>query len=176
MTDISQATEDVLAALRERCGDAEFGYRMQALFAHTLMRQSWRILAINAKGHPDIYAQAADEEVLVQVKSNAHHSAHSIVELSHDDVAGIRAIGRRAGWFALLDCAMPAQWIMLSSQRATTLLGNAMHLATLKANCDAAMSEACSRDFRALISENWSRVPTLSFQILCRRALSGEGL
>ena len=173
---MSQETEAILEALRQRCGDAEFGYRMQALFAHTVMRQGWRILAINAKGHPDIYALAEDEEVLIQVKSNAHRSASTTFELSHDDVAGIRAIGRRTGWFALLDCAVPVQWFVISSQRATSLLGRPLHLATLKANCDLEISATCTRHFHEIISKNRVRFPSLSFHVLSHRALMGDGL
>jgi hypothetical protein len=173
---MSQETEVILAALRQRTGDAEFGYRMQALFAHTIMRLGWRILAINAKGHPDIHAQAADEEVLIQVKSNAHRSARSMLELSFDDVEGIRAIGRRTGWFALLDCAVPVQWFVIDSQRARSLLGRPLHLATLKANCDPEISATCTRHFHEIISNSRVRLPTLSFHVLSRRALIGDGL
>lgn len=176
LTDIRQETEAVLSVLRQRCGDAEFGYRMQALFAHTIMRHGWRILAINAKGHPDINAQAADEEVLIQVKSNAHRSASSVLELSDDDVEGIRGIGRRSGWFALLDCAVPVQWIMISSQRAVSLLGRPLHLATLRANCDLDLSTTCSRHFHEIISKNILRLPALTYHLLSHRALSGDGL
>jgi hypothetical protein len=176
LTDITPDIESLLKGLRRKCGDSEFGYRMQALFAHTIIRKGWHITAINAKGHPDIRAQTSDDELLIQVKSNAHLSANSNLELSLDDVGGIKAVGRRTGWFAVLDCAAPVQWIMISGVRAVSLLGRPMHLATLKANCDLEMSTSCSRHFYGVISDNHVRLATLTFQVLCRRALAGDGV
>ena len=176
LIDPGQQVDVLLESLRQKCGDAEFGYRIQALFAHTIMRQGWSILAINAKGHPDIRAQAPDDEVLIQVKSHSHRSADASVELSHDDVEGIRAIGRRTGWFALLDCAIPVQWVLITGDRAVSLLGRPMHLATLQANCNLEMSESCNKHFYDIVLDNHVRLPTLSFQVLCHRALSNNGL
>lgn len=84
-----------LEQLRGQCGDAEFGYRIQGVFAHVLIRQGYKILEVNAQGHPDIRARGHDREVLVQVKTVAHRSARSVVELSKEDAAGIAALGRR---------------------------------------------------------------------------------
>jgi len=33
----------------------------------------------------------------------------SVIELSKDDVAGVAAMGRRGGWFGVLDCAVPVR-------------------------------------------------------------------
>jgi hypothetical protein len=143
--------------LRHQCSDSEFGYRMQALFAHVLMRQGWRILEIKAKGHPDIRAATGDREVFVQVKSVSHHSANSTIELSGSDAAGIRAMGRHAGWFAVLDCAVPIRWIVIERGRAARLLGTPHHLATLQANRDIVLSKYCNEAFLEIISEHRDR-------------------
>jgi hypothetical protein len=113
LSDITHALEQ----LRDKCGDAEFGYRTQGLFAHVLIRQGYKILDVKAQGHPDIRALGHDREMLVQVKTVAHRSAQAVIELSVEDVAGIAAVGRRGGWFAVLDCATPARWIMVSGSR-----------------------------------------------------------
>src|SRR6266568_7498311 len=155
-----------LRDLRIRCGDAGFGYRMQALFAHILMRQGWSILEISAQGHPDIRASMLDQEILVQVKSVAHRTANSMIELSSDDVAGISAIGRRAGWFAVLDCAAPARWIMIRSNRAAWLLGKPIYVTTLRANSDVAISADCNEHFYEIVSTNCARLTNLSYTVL----------
>jgi hypothetical protein len=74
LSDDSFEIGPALETLRDQCGDAEFGYRMQGLFAHVLMRQGCKILEVNAKGHPDIRARAEDREVLVQVKTVAQRA------------------------------------------------------------------------------------------------------
>jgi hypothetical protein len=149
---------------------------MQALFAHMLMRQGWSILEIRAKGHPDIRAAREDREVFVQVKSVSHGSANTKIELSVDDVAGIKAMGQHAGWFAVLDCAVPVQWIVIERDRAARLLGTPLHLATLQANRDVVLSANCNEAFIEIIAEHGERLPSLRFTALCDRALAANGL
>jgi hypothetical protein len=149
---------------------------MQALFAHLLMRMGWRIIEINAQGHPDIRATMADQEALVQVKSVVHRTANSMIELSTEDVAGITALGRRAGWFAVLDCAAPVRWNVVTGSRAAWLLGKRLYVTTLRANSDAAMSTDCNDGFHEIVSTNSFRLPNLSYSILRNRALAHDGL
>jgi hypothetical protein len=166
----------LLEQLRARCGDAEFGYRMQALFAHVLMRQGCTILEIKAQGHPDIRARMGDRELLIQVKSTSHRTGNSGIELSSDDLAGVTAMGRRAGWFAMLDCAVPVKWIMLTSDRAGWLLGRPFHLATLQANSDVVMSTECNEHFNQIVAANRAHLQNLSYAVLRNRALAHNGL
>jgi hypothetical protein len=166
----------ILEVLRNQCGDAEFGYRMQALFAHVLMRQGYKIIELNAQGHPDIRARVEDHEILVQVKTVAHRMAHSVIELSSDDIAGIAAMGRRGGWFAVLDCAVPVQWIMVAGKRAVSLLGKPLYLATLRANRDPDISTECNEHFFQIMAVSHSRLFNLRFTVLRSRALARDGL
>ena len=52
--DSTVSANHILARLRDEVGDSEFGYRLQALFAHVLGRLGASILEVNAQGHPDI--------------------------------------------------------------------------------------------------------------------------
>jgi hypothetical protein len=176
LSDSSFEIGRIIQILRTRCSDGEFGYRMQAIFAHILLRQGWHIIEINAQGHPDIRASMADQEALVQVKSVVHRTASSTIKLSEEDVAGITALGRRPGWFAILDCAAPARWNVVSSNRAARLLGKPIYVTTLRANSDVAMTADCNNQFREIISANSSRLSNLSYAILRKRALAHEGL
>jgi hypothetical protein len=177
LRDGNYETVRLVEDLRHRCSDSEFGYRMQAIFAHVLMRQCWSILEIKAKGHPDIRAAMGGHEVFVQVKSVSHSSANSTIELSSDDAAGIRAMGQQhEGWFAVLDCATPIQWIVIEGGRAARLLGTPHHLATLHANRDVVLSKRCNEAFLEIISEHRQRLPNLRYAVLCSRALADNGL
>lgn len=176
MRDGNYEIGSLVEELRHRRSDSEFGYRMQAIFAHVLMRQGWRILEIKAKGHPDIRAAMGDHGLFVQVKSVSHRSANSTIELSSDDAAGIRAMGQHAGWFAVLDCAVPIQWIVIERGRAVRLLGTPHHLAILQANRDVVLSKHCNEAFLEIISEHQERLPNLRYTVLCNRALAGNGL
>jgi hypothetical protein len=167
---------DILKQLCNQCGDIEFGYRMQALFAHILMKKEWNIVEVNAQGHPDIRAERGGESLLVQVKSVGHRSPNSLITLSKDDVDGIAALGNRGGWFAALDQASPVQWIIVTRDTASRLLGRPLHLSTLLANSDAIVSDECNRSFYDLILLHRNRLPQLTYGILRRRALSQDEL
>ena len=139
-------------------------------------RRTYPGLIGRAQADIPTYAHAEDREVLVQVKTVAHRTAQSVIELAQDDVAGIAAMGRRGGWFAVLDCAVPVQWIMVAGTRAASLLGKPMYLATLRANRNTEMSTECNEHFFEMIAANRSRLPNLRYTVLRRRALARDGL
>lgn len=163
-----------LRDLRNRCGDAEFGYRMQGLFAHVLLRLGWYIIEVKSKGHPDIRARLGDHECLVQTKSAMHRAANSTIAMSPEDIKGVTELGRRTGWFAVLDCAFPVQWVVVNGSRAVALLGKRLPLALLRANSDIRFSSDCSRQFHQILAENGERLTTLTYALLCSRALKGD--
>lgn len=149
---------------------------MQALFAHVLMRLGWTIVEVKAKGHPDIRAVVHDSEVFVQVKAALHRTASSTIELSAEDAAGIHAMGGQAGWFAVLDCAFPIQWVVVDRSRAARLLGARLQLITLQANADVGLSTDCNEAFAEIVTEHQSRLSSLGYAVLRARALRGDGL
>lgn len=166
----------VLDQLRFQCGDSEFGYRLQALFAHVLLRLGGSVSEINAQGHPDVKARLGDRELWVQVKTSIHSSASTEFQLSTEDLAGITAEGRREGCLAFLDCAEPVEWIMVGYERAERLVGRSVQVATLRAESDAALSEDCTLEFREMVLAVGNRLLNLTYRNLCHRALKGESL
>ena len=84
--DLQFAVKPLLEGLRAQVGDGEFGYRMQALFAHVLVRLGARVLEINAQGHPDVRALMGQELMFVQVKSAMNSGPGSLFQLSGADL------------------------------------------------------------------------------------------
>jgi hypothetical protein len=164
----------VLAELRGECGDSEFGYRMQALFAHVLMRIGCRVHEINTRGHPDILATRGDRQVFVQVKTVLHSSAGTVFGLSPTDLAGISKLGRRDGFLAVLDCAEPARWILVSSDRAATLTTGSVRIATLVAVSERTMSADCTEEFGEIVRSHTTDLCDLSYGLLRDRALQNR--
>jgi hypothetical protein len=167
---------EILLELRVEGSDSEFGYRMQALFAHILIRIGCHIDQINTHGHPDIRATRGDREVIVQVKTVLHSSAGTVFDLSQSDFAGISKLGRRDGFLAVLDCAEPAQWILISSDRAATLLTGPVRIATLVAVREREMSVDCTEEFEQIVRSYASDLRNLSYGLLRDRALQNQPL
>jgi hypothetical protein len=170
------SSKELMDELRAECGDSKFGYRLQAVFAHVLLRLDGEILEINARGHPDVRARLGDRELVVQVKTAAHRWAESMFEMSPADFRGISERGRREGFVAFLDCAEPVEWILVPANHAARLVGQQAHVSTLRAECDEGLSEDCTLEFRALLSESAGRILKMPYPILCRRALEREKL
>ena len=166
----------VVDGLRAKCGDSEFGYRLQALFAHILLRLSARIVEINAQGHPDIRAVLGDRELLIQVKTCSHSSAATIFEITREDVSGITEGGRRTGMLAFLDCAEPVSWIIVPADRVLAMVGRPVHVATLRADSDRVLSADCTEEFLLILDRVGGHLPNFTYSLLRRRALNGEPL
>jgi len=166
----------LLDELRSEVGDSEFGYRIQALFAHVLLRLGGVVSTVNAQGHPDIGARLGDRELLIQVKAVSHASASQIVNVADEDLRGIAPTGRREGVLAFLDCAEPVEWIVIPFARANALSGRSVHVATVRAERDVALSEDCTGEFLDMVLTIGKRLRTMTYRVLRRRALRGEAV
>lgn len=164
-----------LDRLRQQCGDSDFGYRMQALFGHVLVRLGFVVTEINAQGHPDVLAVHGDRTLRVQVKTVKHGSAATLFELAEADCDGISGSSSE-GVLALLDCAEPVRWVIVAYERARSLVGRPLHLATLRGNEHQQLSEECSDEFVALVVRSRSQLPLVPYQVLRDRALQGDPL
>ena len=172
-TDGQFEIKSLLDSLRAECGDGEFGYRMQGIFAHVLLKLGVRVLEINAQGHPDIKARLADTTLIVQVKSCDHAYASSTFQLSKSDLAGITPSPRTKGYLAFLDCAAPVAWHLVEASVARQFLGRCVPVAVLRAARDEQMSQDCTELFVEIIIALKDRLSLLTFPLLAKRALEG---
>ena len=166
----------VLDDLRRQCGDGEFGYRMQAFFAHVLLRLGARVTMINTHGHPDISAKLSTGDCVIQVKTVAHGSSNHRFQASTTDLDGIRSTPTCRGYLAILDCAVPVGWHLIEAERATSLIGPPAQIATLRAMRTEPLSTECTDVFLELIETEKRRLALLSYRLLADRALRGEPL
>lgn len=167
----------ILDGLRRECGDSEFGYRMQALYAHVLLRLGGRVVDINAQGQPDVVAELGGTTMLVQVKSVFHGGPACGLQLSQRELDGIRPASKQeAGYLALLDCAVPVSWIMLTHDHPLFRERAPVLIATLRAAKTEPLSEECTSEFADLVITHEARLTNLTFRILRARALRGRSL
>lgn len=165
----------ILDSLRSGIGDSEFGYRMQAVFAHILLRLGACVKEVNAQGHPDIKAKLSDRVLKIQVKTASHGRSAPDFVLSKHDLNGICSKQPETrGYLAILDCAEPVAWLLVDETRLKRLVGQSLHLATFRAECDTTFSEECTNEFLDIIISNRKKLPSLTFRLLAVRALRGS--
>jgi hypothetical protein len=171
------AAGPALDALRAKFGDSEFGYRVQALFAYVIARLGAVIEEVNAQGHPDIRASWQGKTGLIQVKSLLHRLPDHRYTLTKEDLRGITPhASDQIGYLALLDCGSPAEWIVVEEARLRFHLGNPIHLVTLRADCDKALSCLCTEEFNQVIASFEGRLQDMTFALLSKRALAQYSL
>jgi hypothetical protein len=170
------ALKPLLDNLRVEFGDSSFGYRVQALFAHVLIRLGVVILEINRQGHPDIRAKLGGDVMIVQVKSIQHASHLAGFQLTSADLAGIVPAELTKGYLALLDCADPVSWIIVEHSKACQFVDRPSPMAGLRAAAELQISQDCTEEFTNIILLAKDRLNVLTYPLLVRRALDGKGI
>jgi len=166
---------DLLNSLCIDVGDSEFGYRVQGLLAHTLLRMGGIVFEIKPQGHPDITVQLGSRRLIIQVKSTHSQSTRQNFVLPSDDYNGIRPVNKdEIGYLAILECVPPITWILVQSNRLDNLLSRPMRLVELRAMADKKFSQECTDEFVSLIIDNQAQLRDLNFRILSIRAIKGD--
>ena len=169
--------KSILDSLRSTFGDSEFGYRMQALFAHVLLVVGALVKEVNAQGHPDIKAELQGYILNIQVKTAVHNRSTPDFILSSEDYRGVCSDNPHCkGYLAVLDCAEPVSWIVVSERNLKRLIGQPLHLASLRAECEIDFSDECTDTFLEILISNKEKLSSFTYRLLVKRVLSGLNL
>ena len=93
-----QATE-CIEQMRLSVEPSEFGYKVQALAAHVLLRLDCQVQEINQYGHPDITATRGMEELRFEIEAEV--SGPRPRQLTNEDFASLIDSSGAVGYFAL---------------------------------------------------------------------------
>ena len=161
--------------LRENLGDSALGFRIQGFFAHTLIQLGVEILEINAQGHPDVVGKIENKRIKYEVEALMGKTRKRIID--GDDIEAIKPQSlNEKGYFGVLDCRLPPEWILVNYNRLKWRISESLSIVTLKSLSEKELSSKCTSQFYALILTNSERLSRLSFSILQERALKGEDL
>lgn len=163
---------DCIENLRLKVSSSEFGYRVQALAAHVLLRLGCQVLEINPVGHPDIVATRGGEELHIEVETEV--SAPRSRQLTDDDFASLVEVPGVIGYFALAISNPAPRWILVPAEH---LLGrNPSSNVLLEVLSDQDFSDAWTYEYTNMLNAECRRITRSSFSALCTRALEGRGL
>jgi hypothetical protein len=165
----------ILNELRERVGNGEFGYRVQGLFAHTLIYLDTRILEIKPQGHPDIIGAKENDIIKFEVETVLGNSRKRVVNI--EDIEAIKSNNRNEkGYIAMLYCKFPLEWLLIDYNRLKRRVLEQISIITIKSLSNKKFSNECTEYFYKLILSNESRLFKLTFHLLRDKALKGEKL
>lgn len=165
----------ILDDLRKNVGDSDFGFRIQGLFAHALIRLGIKIFEVNLQGHPDIVGDIENKRIKLEVEAAVGKARKRIID--EEDIEAIKPNNKNEkGYFAVLDCGFPPEWLLVDYQRLKWRSSESLYIITLKSLSDKEFSGKCTEHFFNLVLLNTERLPSFTFSILRGRALRGEKL
>lgn len=168
---ILQATE-CIEQMRLSVEPSEFGYKVQALAAHVLLRLDSQVQKINQYGHPDIIATRGMEELRFEIEAEV--SGPRPRRPTDDDFASLIDSSGAVGYFALAISFPTPRWIVVPAKRLKDRRPSTNVL--LEALSDRDLSSAWTFEYLNLLHEECRRIRRASFGTLCARALAGRGL
>lgn len=164
-----------LERLRDALGLSEFGFRIQGLAAHVVLRLGARVLQINSQGHPDIVAETERGFVRIEVEADIY--AHRARVLSQGDLDGIAPRSTTdKGYFALAMCGPYPSWLLVDYPQLRRRHKTPALPAILRTLADAETSKHWTDEFKRLLVIRCHRLPVFSYDFLVRRALEGKPL
>ena len=164
----SECIED----LRLSISAAEFGYRVQAIAAHVLLRLNCRVTEINQWGHPDIVAIRGAEELRFEIEAEV--SGPRPRQLTDEDFASLLDSSWAVGYFALAIAFPTPRWIVVPAEHLKDRRPSSNIL--LEALSDRDFSNAWTSEYLKMLNDQCRRLQRASFAALRERALLGRGL
>ena len=162
---------DCIENLRLSISSGEFGYKVQALAAHVLLRLNCQVEEINHSGHPDIVATRGMEELRFEIEAEV--GGPHPRQLTDDDFASLVKVPGAIGYFGLAISFPTPRWILVPAERLVGRRRSANIL--LEALSDRDFSDAWTSEYINLLNDECGRVGRASFGALRARALAGRG-
>ena len=150
---------------------AEFGYKVQALAAHVLLRLNFEVEEINRSGHPDIVATRGMEKFHFEIEAEV--AGPRPRQLTEEDFGALTELPGGVGYFALAISFPTPRWIVVQADRLKHRQPSSNVL--LEALSDKGFSNAWTYAYIELLRQECRRIRRASFRDLCERATSGCG-
>ena len=152
-----------------------FGFRVQALAAHVLLRLGYRVEAVNQSGHPDIIAIRNGREFRFEVEAEVGNPRPR--KLTDSDFASLLEVPDGFGYYALAISFPTPYWILVPASK----LYDRRHPSTnilLEALSDKTYSADWTTEYLGLLNDACHQISRASFDFnrLSTMALEGRGL
>lgn len=151
----------------------EFGYKVQALAAHVLLRLGHTIEAINQSGHPDIVASWGGREFRFEVEAEVTGPRRR--QLTAADFASLSGATVGAGYYALAICSPKPRWVLVPASKLAGRTQASPNM-LLEALSDKDYSHEWTLEYRLLLHESCQQIRMASFSTLCEMAIMDHGL
>ncbi len=168
-TKASECIDQIRASLSE----SAFGFKVQALAGHVLIRLGYRVDEINSSGHPDIVARRDDRKFYFEVEAEV--GATRLRKLTAADLASLTGSPGIMGYYALAIIIPSPRWVLVPAIKLTSRARSSPK-ALLEALSDKEVSAEWTHEYVKLLGASYRQIKLASFNILRERALAGRSL
>ena len=164
---------ECLRRARARTTATAFGYKLQVLAAHVLLRLNHRIMEVNSSGHPDIVSIKNGLQFRFEIEAEVTTTRKR--RLTDADFRGLLGGSKGLGYFALAVSLPKPRWILVPASkllRRHMAAGNAL----LEALCDEEYSATWTQEYIELLLASCGQIRRRSFNQLVQMALEGRRL
>ena len=169
---VSGASE-CIERIRSGISPAKFGYKIQALAAHVLLRLSYRVDEVNHSGHPDIVATKDGREFRFEVEAEV--TGPQPRRLTEADLDSLTKAPDVVGYYALAISFPTPYWVLVSASRLVNRNFPSSNM-LLEALSDKAYSAEWTYEYVRLLHSACRQIKLASFSDLSQMALAGHGL
>lgn len=167
---VQRRAKDCIDRLRS---ESTFGYKMQAVAAHVLLRLGYRIEEIKQSGHPDITAFKRGREYRFEIEAQVGKPHPHQLETA--DIDTLMATPGGFGYYALAVSLPNPYWIVVP---VSNLAGRRRppNNVLLEILSDRNFSAEWNAEYRDMLGASCRRITIASFRRLSELAVSGRGL
>lgn len=150
---------------------SDFGYKVQALAAHVLLRLGYQVTECNQRGHPDLTAFWEGREFRFEVEAEV--TGPRLRQLTKADFDSLMATHH--GYYALAISFPTPRWILVPASKLVSRT-NPSPNRVMEALSDKEYSAAWTRAYIELLRDSHRKIRRASFSDLSEWALAGIGL
>ncbi len=167
------SASECIERIRSDISPSEFGYKIQALAAHVLLRLNYRVDEVNPSGHPDIVATKEGREFRFEVEAEVIGPRPH--KLTDADFAMLTETSNVVGYYALAISFPKPYWVLVP---ATKLIRRNFPSSNmlLEALSDKACSEEWTYEYVQLLHSACRQIRLASFSYLSQMAIAGHRL
>lgn len=149
---------------------AEFGYKIQALGGHVLLRLGFQVSEVNQSGHPDIIASISGTEFRFEVEAEV--TGPRLRKLTAADFASLVNVPNAIGYYALAITFPSPRWILIQASKLVNRKSPSPNV-LLEALSDKEFSAQWTSAYLQLLHDSCKPINVGSFNRLSRMAESG---
>ena len=168
-----QRAKDCIDRLLSESTDVEFGYKMQALAAHVLLRLGYRIKEVNQFGHPDITAFRDGSEYRFEIEAQVGNPRPRQLEAA--DIESLTEVPDDFGYYALAISFPKPYWVVVPVHKLADRKRPSSNV-LLESLSDKNFSAEWNAEYQDMLSASCRRIEIASFTRLSELAVSGSGL